>query len=821
MPQGRGKRLRLRCSFSSVQLRVQPNQSKSLLFSCLGAFCPGKHAAWKRALWEQAFLDCRPLTQQQRAAYLDAALAAESVPPCTTPLFKLLSLPSTARRRQQRRAVLQQLERRMSYAEMVLLRRAAQRWPALPEPAALCIAGAAVPADEELLEGQAHVSAELLQFAQRLQALKLAAWELGSCLREIWLEQCTVQRLTVLLHARGRPAVTATAAGAAAAGTTTAGDAATTAAEQGLGPDAHAFDGALQATAHAAVFEASGRMFLARSAASGRAYSRSASGLEGEPELPWLQCAVSATQPVLIDEATAARCGYAQTSACLIDPATLLTDSDSSTLPLVSATAALRSDYSLHVSTLVRGVRTTVAVPALRDVAVILIDAFRRRWSAGGEYPVVQQPIMLSRVQCDTAAATTDTAGSSAKQPVTHRSSSTARLSRQRSSKGSLLSCDIGISRRDSFREALQELDSVDIVAGTLRSMQAESARAVAAPASVATAAAVAAATESAADNASRNAAALRSEQAAEQQLAECMQLGGSSDHSSSAVITELNGATSAASATAAAAAAVTTDTATAAPAPWQHLLLRGRKLTVDCIFEQTDLLLLQDPRTEAGAGGGNCVALRSTGSFHLHSAKCAEQLCLQLSSTALLPCALVQSRGTELRATAATAAHAEHGVLTVPLPLLERCWLGRGLIAVQARPLLELLTLSISFSTTVTTTTAGDTAGAATTGASAAVVEAKLADVTTTEAQPDLDDDSEQQSTVATARGSPEQQASDDGLPDTTDSTEDTAAVLDAAATATDDAHVTVESAEDTVTTQVRCLNYYIIEVTHCFPRH
>jgi hypothetical protein len=426
-------------------------------------------------------LDCRPLTQQQRAAYLDAALAAESVPPCTAPLFKLPALPSTARRRQQRRAVLQQLEQRMSYAEMVLLRRTAQRWPALPEPAALCIAGAAVPVDEELLEGQTLVSAELMQFAQRLQALKLAAWEVGSCLREIWLEQCTVQGLTVLLYTRGRPATvpsTTTAAGA-----TIAGAAAATTAEQGLGPDAHAFDGALQATAHAAVFEASGGMFLARSAASGRALSRSASGLEGEPELPWLQCTVSATQPVLIDEATAAHCGYAQSSACLVDPVTLLTDSDSSTVPLVSATAALRSDYSLHVSTLVRGVRTTAAVPTLRNVAVILINAFRRRWSAGGEYPAVQLPVIRSRAPCDIATADTNTAYSSIKQPVARSSSSAVHLTRQRSSTTNLLSCDIGISRRDSFREALQELDSVDIVAGTLRSLQAESARAVAAPA--------------------------------------------------------------------------------------------------------------------------------------------------------------------------------------------------------------------------------------------------------------------------------------------------------------------------------------------------
>ncbi|CAN0531515.1 unnamed protein product, partial [Ectocarpus sp. 12 AP-2014] len=174
MPGGRGKRLRVRGDFTGIVANVQANQMRTFLFSLLGTFCPYKYSAWKATIREQAAADCRPVSPSLRREYIDTFGTARQ------------ENELKAAQKKERADRLIELERRMSYRDILLVRKEARGWRLEDmggggeEPA-----GTSPPLDPELMEGVEEGDPgyeELAQFAAKVQGLKLSAWEISTCL---------------------------------------------------------------------------------------------------------------------------------------------------------------------------------------------------------------------------------------------------------------------------------------------------------------------------------------------------------------------------------------------------------------------------------------------------------------------------------------------------------------------------------------------------------------------------------------------------------------------------------------------------------------
>ncbi|CAN0101714.1 unnamed protein product, partial [Discosporangium mesarthrocarpum] len=359
---------------------------KSYLFSLLGTFCPYKYSAWKRAIREQCAKDCRPLSPGQRGMYTRAY--------GTWRAEKRLSRAG----KKARLAQLEALEARMTYQEMMWLRKEARGWSLSgmgeePPPDA--------PLDPDMMEGvdEGHPQFDdICAFAARTQGLKLAAWEISTCLREILVETVVLRRLEVQLLQKGI--------------------------EERDGPENKAFRTPQQAVYLVSRLEARFRLFISRTKASNRLHSRGANGIDGEPLLPWLMAGGTMEHPVLLDEATGVRFGYG--SSCLLSPTEALEGSGkergagggagagaeagagagagagrdteaagTAEVPAISGTFKMWSDYRMSIEGQAQGVQVAILFAPLMEAIRVVADSFRRRWGSGGAYPVLE----LARVR--------------------------------------------------------------------------------------------------------------------------------------------------------------------------------------------------------------------------------------------------------------------------------------------------------------------------------------------------------------------------------------------------------------------------------------
>ncbi|CAN0072665.1 unnamed protein product, partial [Ectocarpus fasciculatus] len=227
---------------------------------------------------------------------------------------------------------------------------------------------------------------ELAQFAAKVQGLKLSAWEISTCLREIMVETVIARQVEFRLYSK--------ASGLAA--------------DKADGPEDKTFKSPLQAVLFAGSMEGRFRLFIARTKASSRLHSRGANGVDGEPTLPWLLAGGTMQHPVVLDEATATRFGYG--SSCVLGPAKAVRavqrasgaggegtagrraaesegESESGAVPEVGGYFRMWSDYRMALEGHASNVQAGALLPPVLDMARTVADTFRRRWAAGGEYP--------------------------------------------------------------------------------------------------------------------------------------------------------------------------------------------------------------------------------------------------------------------------------------------------------------------------------------------------------------------------------------------------------------------------------------------------
>lgn len=138
-----------------------------------------------------------------------------------------------------------------------------------------------------------------------------------------------------------------------------------------------------------------------------RLHSRAANGVDGEPALPWLMSGGTMQNPVVLDEATAARLGYGST--CILSPAgaaaAAIVNSDGKgersgrggdvaedtsenrAISEMGGTFRMWSDYRISLEGNARNVQAGTLLPPVLDLARTIVDSFRRRWATGGQYP--------------------------------------------------------------------------------------------------------------------------------------------------------------------------------------------------------------------------------------------------------------------------------------------------------------------------------------------------------------------------------------------------------------------------------------------------
>jgi hypothetical protein len=326
-PGGRGKRQRARVTFSGAVFMMHPRQMSDFIIFCSEAFGKGEYCAWKRNIRKRARTDCRPLGPSAKMAYLAAVRGNDH-------------------------AIVESLEQRMSFSDMVVLRKEALR-----VNVSCMKEGDQV--DQEfmssldvgLLRGGME---EAERFARVLQLHRHVAWEPYTAMREVLIEHFLIRGLEVRL----------------------------------LQADIGTLDyvsGSRLATFHAASLALNLRIFLARTASSARTLSVGATGEEGEPQLPWMHFGLALGCPSVADDSAAP--GAA--GACLLD----CWDPDKGT---IRADVNIWSDYRVALSTEVTATRLAVVPVAWAETAASTFRIFygrsRRRRCRNTDCSQVEYP---------------------------------------------------------------------------------------------------------------------------------------------------------------------------------------------------------------------------------------------------------------------------------------------------------------------------------------------------------------------------------------------------------------------------------------------